>query len=271
MINKITGFIKEHEIITFVFITFLCSWIIWGIDILYRHATFLLYLGAFMPSIVSIVLTGWICKKKGIKQLLTRLTKWKFNFMYYIFVLSYFGLSYYISYLICKFIGYDITIYFMANGHYILFYLMLMLFIGGPLGEEFGWRGFLLPRLQKKLNPLYTSIIIGVIWSCWHLPLFFIHGTSQYGVPFPLFLFQLICFSVIITWIHNKTDDSLIFPILFHTAIDTRQGLMYGIQKFINLHSDIIFIVQLIIMILIICDMLRNKLNKVVNTNNYVL
>jgi membrane protease YdiL (CAAX protease family) len=279
--HKVTGFIKRNEIITFVFITFLCSWFIWGIlyssymgiidrNLYRKHIELIIDLGILIPSSVSIFLTGYLYKKKGLKELLVRLTKWKFSPIYYIFVICYWTFACHISLLICNFIGYKSQVHFFTNPYYILIYSIITLFLGGSLGEEIGWRGFLLPRLQRKLNPFCASIIIGIIWACWHLPLFFINGSTQYGSSFLLFLFIVIGYSIPITWVYNRTDGSLIFPILFHVSTDITIGLIYG-QKFKNLQIHIFCIVQLIIIIFIICDIFRNKSNKVVNTNDYVL
>ena len=53
--------------------------------------------------------------------------------------------------------------------------LILVLLIGGPLGEEFGWRGLALPALEARLSPLWASLLLGIIWSIWHLPLILHH------------------------------------------------------------------------------------------------
>ncbi|WP_256253107.1 CPBP family intramembrane glutamic endopeptidase [Paenibacillus sp. UNC496MF] len=58
--------------------------------------------------------------------------------------------------------------------------------LGGPFGEEPGWRGYALPKLQEKYRILGASLILGVLWTMWHLPFFFIQGT--FNLP-PLSLF----------------------------------------------------------------------------------
>lgn len=136
---------------------------------------------------------------------------------------------------------------------------MVTLLIGGPLSEEIGWRGFLLPRLQKRLNPFCSSIVLGIIWACWHLPLFFIVGTCQYGIPFLLFVMTTTINTIIITWIFNRTNGSLVFPILFHTCNNVAAGLLVGSYNFAIANIYKFSIVQVIIMIFIVRDMFKNR------------
>lgn len=268
----IKGYIKNHEIISFVFFTFLCSWTMWGIlygssigiinNVIYKsHMSIFIWVGAFGPSTMSIILTGFLYKRKGLKALIIRLTKWRYNLIYYIIAAFYWMASLYISYLICKFCGSKGEMTFTnVKPYYILEGFMITLFLGGPLGEEIGWRGFLLPRLQKKLNPFYSSIVLGIIWSCWHLPLFFIVGTDQYGVPFLFFIMTTTINAIIITWIFNRTNGSLIFPILFHTCNNVAiGGIIIGSFNFALANIYKFGIVQIIIMIFVVRDMFKQS------------
>ena len=92
-----------------------------------------------------------------------------------------------------------------------------LLFLG-PLSEEIGWRGYALERLQIRWNALTSSLIIGLVWALWHLPLFMIVGTSQHelGVPFIGFLIKLMASSILYTCLYNNTNKSLWSAILLH-------------------------------------------------------
>lgn len=96
-----------------------------------------------------------------------------------------------------------------------------VLLIGGPIGEEFGWRGFLLQRVQPRFGLLGASLVIGVVASLWHLPLFFITGTAQSHLPYVLFALRTIALSTISTWLYNGTRRSLLFVLLFHASLNT--------------------------------------------------
>lgn len=84
-----------------------------------------------------------------------------------------------------------------------------------PLLEEFGWRGFALPRLQDRYSALTASLILGLLWGIWHLPL-----TLAYGDPVVPFLLQIIAISVIITWVFNNTRGSMLVAMLCHASLN---------------------------------------------------
>lgn len=91
----------------------------------------------------------------------------------------------------------------------------------GPIPEELGWRGYALDRLQMKWNALVSSLVLGSVWSLWHLPLFFIKGTYQYDLGlgssgFWLFMVLMVPASVLYTWIYNNNGRSTLSAVLFH-------------------------------------------------------
>jgi len=102
--------------------------------------------------------------------------------------------------------------------------------IGGPLGEELGWRGFALDHLQNKWNALVASLILGIIWAAWHFPLFFIKGTPQEGMGFGTFLFwlwslQVVSLSVFTTWVYNNTQRSILSAVFMHFMFNSTYGI----------------------------------------------
>jgi len=107
---------------------------------------------------------------------------------------------------------------------------LLVLLIGGPTGEEFGWRGFLLQRVQPVFGVLGASIVIGVISTLWHLPLFFIPATAQSHLPFAIFAVRTVALSVISTWLYNGTRRSLLFVLLFHASLNTWPNTIYILE-----------------------------------------
>jgi membrane protease YdiL (CAAX protease family) len=90
----------------------------------------------------------------------------------------------------------------------------LAIAIVAPLGEEYGWRGYALPRLQARLSPLNASLIIGVVWTVWHLPAFFAPGVSPLDLLRMLPL--LLAGSVIYTWLYNASGGSMRLMVLAH-------------------------------------------------------
>jgi len=92
--------------------------------------------------------------------------------------------------------------------------------IGGQSGEEIGWRGFALPRMAARLGLGGASIVLGVIWAGWHLPLFFVPGVDTFGQSFPVYLLQVTALSVAIAWLWWRTGGSLLLTMLMHAAIN---------------------------------------------------
>jgi len=107
---------------------------------------------------------------------------------------------------------------------------LIVLLIGGPIGEEFGWRGYLLQRVQPVYGVLGASLLIGVISGLWHLPLFWISGTAQSHLPFALFAVRTVALSVISTWLYNGTRRSLLFVLLFHASLNTWPNTVYILE-----------------------------------------
>jgi membrane protease YdiL (CAAX protease family) len=104
-----------------------------------------------------------------------------------------------------------------------------VLLLGGPLEEELGWRGFALPRLQARLPALDASILLGIVWGAWHIPLYFVPGTGQSetlaggadpGFTIGGFVFWTTGLSVLFTWLFNQSSGSLLVAMLLHTSVD---------------------------------------------------
>jgi len=119
---------------------------------------------------------------------------------------------------------------------YLMGYLLYIVAEGG-LGEEPRWRGFALPRLEQRSGPLVGTLLLGVLWGLWHLLLFFIPGTDQYGLSFGtnfvghllgfgVFVIWVIALAVTITWVFNNTRGSLLLAMLLHASINYAPGVL---------------------------------------------
>ena len=103
----------------------------------------------------------------------------------------------------------------------------------GPLGEELGWRGFLLPEFQKNNSAIKSALIVGFIHFSWHIPLFWApFGALVSGQPFSLlfvliYLVLVICWSCIQTWLVNNSEGSVLIAILFHLFINAGIVLLF--------------------------------------------
>jgi membrane protease YdiL (CAAX protease family) len=93
-------------------------------------------------------------------------------------------------------------------------------------GEEIGWRGYALPRLAARMGLASASVVLGVIWACWHLPLFFIPAADTYGQSFIVYLLQVTALSVAFAWLYSRTGASLLLPMLMHAAVNNSKDIV---------------------------------------------
>ncbi len=108
---------------------------------------------------------------------------------------------------------------------------VFMYFLGGPFGEEFGWRGYALPRLLNRSNALTASLVIGFFWVCWHLPLFIIPGSPQSQIPFWPWAISVFAMAIIITWVHVNVGGVVFAAILVHTMANFSTNLFQPVQE----------------------------------------
>jgi membrane protease YdiL (CAAX protease family) len=105
---------------------------------------------------------------------------------------------------------------------------LLMTGFGAPLGEEAGWRGFALPRLQQRHNALVSSVLLGLLWAFWHIPFYIDPEMAADHIPFGIFIAICIVLSILFTWIYNNTRGSLVGPMLAHFCFNVTGSLIAG-------------------------------------------
>ena len=121
----------------------------------------------------------------------------------------------------------------------------------GPVPEEFGWRGYVLGRLQPKYNALTASLIVGVMWGIWHLPLFYI---GYLLFPAWAYLIAVLAFSVLFTWLYNNTGGNLLVALLFHTMINFSIALFPPTEQQTFLYLAALYVVAALLVTLIWLD-----------------
>jgi len=104
----------------------------------------------------------------------------------------------------------------------------IFLFVG--LGEETPWRGFALPELQKRYSPFAASLVVGVFWAAWHIPLMGVEFKADLIVPF---LLGVMAASVVMAWLFNRTSGGLLPLPLMHASVNT-VGAGYVFPMFIG-------------------------------------
>lgn len=133
----------------------------------------------------------------------------------------------------------------------IIFWLLF-----GPVPEEPGWRGYALDGLQARRNALSASLIVGVVWSLWHLPLFFIEGTwqaEQVGLGtqrFWFFMLTIVIEAVLYTWIYNNTGRSTLSAILFH-FVGNAFGELFALSEQAEVYNFILAVVAVVLAVAI--------------------
>ncbi len=110
----------------------------------------------------------------------------------------------------------------------VIFQVMLFQLLLPGLGEEPGWRGFALPRLLRRMGPLPASLILGCIHWVWHLPTFFL-GTGMHNVPAIWSILYIIAFTIVFTWVAERSNHSIFIAILFHGL----HGVMLSTTNFL--------------------------------------
>ena len=190
----------------------------------------LVFVGAFGPTLAAVVLTGLHGERAGLKELLGRLLSWRVGLRWYVVVLFGTAAIGLLTVVLEGLLGAPTPGLSPTVPWYFLVPAFLVgLLVGGPLNEEVGWRGYALPRLQEGMRVLTASLVLGVLWALWHLPLFFVAGTSQADFPFVHFVLWVVALSVLFAWVYNGTGGSLLVVVLAHGAVNFTAGFLFPI------------------------------------------
>jgi len=189
-------------------------------------------LGALSSSLAAIVLILIEGRKGGLRELLSRALIWRVGIRWWIFALFFMIVPSVAALYLYHLLGGPAVDWSGLQPLYKVVPMFIFLTIAAGIGEEFGWRGFLLPRLQARHNALVSGLIVGVAWATWHVPLFFVKGTSQYEQQLEAGLLPailgyavfVIVQSVQFTWLFNNTKGSVLVAAVFHGASNAWAG-----------------------------------------------
>ena len=221
-------FWRRYPVGTFFFITFALSWAAWLATAVFTpESELLLILGRFGPTAAALALTAAAEGRAGSRAIWRRLWLWRVGVGWYLFSLG--GTA--------VFVLAAIALYRLGGGRaelvfndpaqwYLIFPVFFYVLFFSVLGEEIGWRGYALPRLLARYGWLPASIILGLVWSVWHLPLFWLPGDFHQTIPLGLFLLQSVALAILYTWLYQHTKGSLLIAHLFHTASNVTLGLL---------------------------------------------
>jgi uncharacterized protein len=199
---------------------------------------------SFGPAIAAVIATAAVGGRAAVGQLLRKLVQWRVGIQWYLVAL--FGIP--IALLagsIVLFRGAPLTASAGQWQTVILLYLptVLLAAITIGVGEETGWRGFALPRLQSRHGALVATLILGVLWGLWHLPnVLFFHWGSQ---TLALFLAETLTDAFILTWVYNNSRGSLLPVVILHAAQDKSFGMLAVLMP--NVPTDQLYVLYIVI------------------------
>jgi membrane protease YdiL (CAAX protease family) len=213
------GFLQRYPIIPFVILAYVLPLPIMLLRFMDLPFEPLIIYASWTPNIAAFLVLRFILRERGgIKKLISGWGKWRVRFGWYVAALS----PLFVSFLVAAiFLVHGSEPRFPEQSVALPLVISLVLStITGAMGEELGWRGFLLPRLQQRLGALSSSLIVGVVWALWHLPLWFLPGYGWDEIPYLAFALVAISTSVLMTWVLNNTDGSLVMASIIHLMMN---------------------------------------------------
>ncbi len=261
--------LKRYPVAAYFILAYVLSWLFLGVGMWLMNGNMILTgAGAIMPSVSAILVTAVTGGRAGLVQLLKRLVIWRVGIQWYLVAL--------LSPLAIVFTALPFHVwlggvalpalspaFWSQTLPAALFSLLLVctygLFISA--GEELGWRGYAQPRLQARFGPWEASLILGILWGCWHLPLFFVPGSQQYGLAFPAYVLACVGYSVIYTCLYNRGQGSILLASLFHSASNTTISYAAAILPFIvkDLYLSLLGLALVTLIVLMISGRLTTE------------
>jgi membrane protease YdiL (CAAX protease family) len=219
----------KRRLVLFFGLAYLISWLLWvplvasSQNWTSSSPPFLLfYLGTIGPALAAIILLRFFEGADAVWSLLGKLVLWRVGIKWYLIALL-LPASIRLAALGGLYLLGSIGSEFHLRPWHELLGVSLLMLVLVPL-EEIGWRGYALPKLQAMYGAFWASIMLGVLWSLWHLPLVWLTGSYQESNS-PLeymivFTVTILPISILFTWLYNHTNGSLVLASLFHAAIN---------------------------------------------------
>ncbi|MBE2236599.1 MAG: CPBP family intramembrane metalloprotease [Caldilineaceae bacterium] len=217
--------LKRHPLIVFFVLAYALPWLVWGTSIAEARGILAFHIPQPLAFWIGLpVATFGVAALSGgtpaVRDLFSRMVRWRVAPLWYAVALllpaalSLAAIGLWLALGGAHQTGVLLTLPALLPT--LLFYIFFFL-----LTEETAWRGFALPRLQAKYSALIASLILGVLWGFWHLPLVFIPGSFQATTPFIGFVLSAVATSILVTWLFNHSQGSVLIAAIFHAATDT--------------------------------------------------
>jgi membrane protease YdiL (CAAX protease family) len=226
--------IRKHPLISFFVIAYAFTY---AIDLLAATTFFVLIaLATFGPLFAAVVVTriesGWA----GVRALLQRARDWRVGIGWYaVVVFGFLGL-YLAAMELTVILGGKVDFGKIDPWYTVPLLFLVILLVGGPVGEEFGWRGFALPRLSQRGGPLMAALVLGLPWALWHLPNWWVPHSAQFvnvqgNGNYVFFIGEFVVFivglSIVFAFVYFSTGASVLMVLLLHASINTWDGWLF--------------------------------------------
>jgi uncharacterized protein len=246
---------KNKSLIIFFLLAFILAWGLMGMAIAQNYGWVeltiplepILLIGSWIPNIAALLVLAFVLKQRGgIKKLFKGWLKFKVPAFWYMITLTPLVLSV-LSILIYKFLYGIFPVSEIVSDPTGLIVMLIMITITGAMGEELGWRGFALPRLQSRMSALSASILLGTLWVIWHAPLWFA-GLGYEENSFVAYAITGISFTVLVTWACNNTRGSLVIASLFHLTLNISVNIIES--KALYVHAFLFLAIASIVVLI---------------------
>ena len=229
--SRTSDAVENRELVAFLVLTFGWSWGFWIPNVLVAEGIVadvpaLPALGAFGPTVAAFALVTHTNGRTGAYNLASRATHLNYPKRWVVVALFLSPAVVLVSLSVAYATGTAPAFPWTGDAIVLPVAFVFILVLGGPIQEEFGWRGYLLDPLQNRFSAVGGGLAVGGIWALWHLPLFYLPSeTIYYRNPFLGFALSIALLSVLMTWVYNNTDGSLLPALLFHTSFNWSQAM----------------------------------------------
>jgi membrane protease YdiL (CAAX protease family) len=218
--SSLASLVEARPATAFFTLTLAVSWTVWGGASLALSSvpTVAVLVGGFGPAVAGLATVR--LRGESVRSWLAAVLDWHVPARRYLLALGLpLALSVAIGAVLVAATGrFDASALTRTAPMYPVMLAFTMLVGGGQ--EEFGWRGFALPALQERVDALTASVVVGVVWAVWHLPLFVLDAVSYADQSFVVYLLLVVGFSVVFTWLYNSTSGSVLPAVVLHGGIN---------------------------------------------------